>query len=123
VAARRSILFFSESSANEGIPGVAVGTGVSVIVGEGKGVEVMLIAGGSVNIGDGGDITGDSVDGGLIAHAERLSKNNNGKQFCKVFFMGDDYSITMDIMFHKFLLDQNPGSLGSTADFFSLCSF
>ena len=79
------------------MPGVAVGMGVSVIVGEGKGVEVMLIAGGSVNIGDGGDITSKSMDGGLVAHAERPSRNNNSKHFCKVLFMGDDYSITIEL--------------------------
>jgi hypothetical protein len=105
------------------MPGVAVGTGVAVIVGEGKGVEVMLIAGGSVNMGEGGNITGDSMDGGVVAHAERPSRNNPSKHFCKVFFMGNDYSITMDIKLHKFLPDQIRGSLGCTADFFSLFSF
>ena len=103
------------------MPGVAVGTGVSVIVGEGKGVEAMLMAGGSVNMGEGGNISGDSMDGGLVAHAERLSRNNDSTHFCKVFFMGDDYSITIDIMFCKFLPDQIPGSLGYSADLFSLC--
>ncbi len=80
------------------MPGVAVGTGVAVIVGEGKGVEVMLIAGGSVDIGEGEDIIGDSIDGGLVAHPEKLSRNNPSKHFCKVFFMGRDYSITIGIM-------------------------
>ena len=94
------------------MPGVAVGSGVSVIVGEGKGVEAMLIAGGSVNMGEGDSISVDSMNGGWVAHAERLSRNNPSKHFCKVFFMGDDYSITMDIVFYKFLTDQIPGLLG-----------
>ena len=123
MAASWSILFFSKSSANEGILGVAVGTGVSVIVGNGKGVEAKLLAGGSVNIGEGGNITGEAVDGRLVAHAERLSRNKQSKHFCKVFFMGNDYSITMDIVFHEFLTDQIPGLLGFTADFFSFSSF
>jgi hypothetical protein len=105
------------------MPGVAVGTGVSVFVGDGKGVDGMLIAGGSVDIGEGDNITGDSMDGEWVAHAERLSRNNHSKQFCKVFFMGDDYSITMDVVFYEFLPDQIPGSLGYTADFLSSCSF
>jgi hypothetical protein len=105
------------------MPGVAVGTGVAVIVGEGKGVEVMLIAGGSVNIGEGGNITGDPVDGGLVAQAERLSSNNPSKHFCKVFFMGHDYSITIEIMCYKFLPDRIPDSPGYSADFFIIFSF
>ena len=105
------------------MPGVAVGAGVSVFVGDGKGVDTMLIAGGSVNMGEGDNITGDSIDGGWVAHAERLNRNNHSKQFCKVFFMGDDYSITMDVVFYEFLPHQIPGSLGHTTDFFSLFSF
>jgi 1,4-dihydroxy-2-naphthoyl-CoA synthase len=105
------------------MPGVAVGAGVSVFVGDGKGVDTMLIAGGSVNIGEGDNIAGDSIDGGWVAHAERLNRNIPSKHFCKVFFMGRDYSITMDVVFYEFLPDQIPGSLGHTADFFSLFSF
>ena len=83
----------------------------------------MLIAGETVNMGGDGNISGDSIDGGLVAHAERPSRNNNSKSFCMVFLMGEDYSITVHTLFHKSLLDSTSGSLGFIVDFFILCSF
>ena len=100
-----------------------MGVGVAVIVSSGKGVEARLIAGETVNREDDGIISGDTIAGGLVAHAERLSRTNNSKSFCEVFFMEEDYSIAMEILFQKCWSNLIFGSLDFNADFFILCSF
>jgi hypothetical protein len=91
-----------------GISGVAVGAGVSVMVGEGNGVEV------AVNVGKGAWLNVESANIGVsvvvcvVAHVVRINRNTK-KSFEADCFMARDYSIAMSFILvnYKFFIKRS----------------